>query len=171
MTIIHCTALLIGGLLPAAPPPASAPNEKLEYKAVAEPPKTVGAPTVVKGPSEPFVYENAIGTFKLSKGTTEGSAKYTWEKKENIDTLSFLDFGELTDSTGIGVPAGQKYFVWIYEAKDKDGNAWYLAFGVDALAPAPGIVGPVYGMYYAYKDPRMGGTFVRLLLPNGTTRK
>ena len=97
------------------------------------------------------------------------SSKYEWQGNQNDDTLTYIGRGELKDTTGIGVPNGQKYTAWMYESKDAAGKKWYLALGVDKLEL--GDVTTRYGLYYSYDDPRTGGKMKRWLTESGTTRK
>lgn len=164
---------LVGLTLVAVAGRAIAEEEKVGYKPVkkADVPATYAPSNPTEGPPEPFTYKNSAGVFKLSKGKADGAAKYTFMGKQNEDTLKFLDFGELADPTGIGVPAGQKVYVWMYEASDKAGNKWYLAFGLETLQ-GKGAPPNRYPMYWSYKDPTVAGnTMRRFLTDTGTTRE
>jgi hypothetical protein len=114
-----------------------------------------------------------MGTWKLAKGNADGSAKYVWGGQNNDDTLHYMGYGEITDSTGIGIPAGQKEGVWLYKSTDANGgnanNFIYFGFATDKLQ---GVPGNKYAFYYSWTDPTVAGnTMKRILLPNGTDRQ
>jgi hypothetical protein len=129
------------------------------------------------GPSDPFIYSNDDGTFVIGPLKNGGVAKYTWQGAFNKDVLTFLGYVELTDSTGNGVPQGQTYTAWLYDATDSLGNTWFLAFGVDPLQLQFPLSSPRYGLFWSHDNPTVpgpGGAQIfmrRWLTRSGTTRK
>ncbi len=124
-------------------------------------------PSPTNGPPVPFIYSNSAGTFKLSAGSGPGAASYEWQGQHNNDTLTFLAFGSVVDSSGIGVAAGSSVDVWLYQASDAVGNVWYLLFGV---GPLPLLPQQRYPLYFSWLDPRAGGNVQRWLTSSGTSR-
>jgi hypothetical protein len=147
-----------------APQQASAQDERIEFRQKFGAPDNPGS-----GPTEPYVYRNNEGVFKLTPDG-EGVARYIWGNRRHADSLRLIAYGEITDRTGIGVPPGQSYDIWLYEATDIQGNTWYLAFGVDPLVGRDVPPGR-YGLYYSYKNPIEGGSLKRWLTWNGTRRQ
>ncbi|MBX9584899.1 MAG: hypothetical protein K2X87_31730 [Gemmataceae bacterium] len=175
-------ALTVG---PAQAQPKDEQGDEVEYKAKgaakARPPKPavpvapppVPAPAAaggMNGPPEPYVYTNAVGVFKLSTEDGKGVARYSWQGRQHEDELRFVQLGQVA-TPGPGIPKGQAYDVWIYEATDAKGNVWYLAFGVDPLRPGGGVPPGRYGLYYSRVDPAVGGKLSRWTTPTGTERQ
>lgn len=127
------------------------------------------------GPTEIFVYENSLGTFKFpavdSLGVVgAGSAKYTWsDGTKHNDQLTYYGFGSVVDNEGHFVPKGTEVDVWAFMASDEDGNQFFLYFGVDDIVKSP--QGPRFPMYYSWTAPGPDSATHRLISKTGTTRK
>jgi hypothetical protein len=124
------------------------------------------------GPTRNYIYKNSDGAFALQQGGGGGFANYRWpgDASLNNDSLTFMAYVNLTDTSGASIPVGTTVAAWLYEATDASGNKWYLAFGVNRLRPNV----PHFGLYYSFFDPlATGGPYLmdRWLSIPGTSRQ
>lgn len=120
-----------------------------------------------------WIYSNVTGYWKLDEfknGRSGGVAKYRWEGSPEVDRLTYLGYGHITENDGNFIPIGTKVPVWAYAALDGEGDVFYFYFGVEPIRPRPIPRKEVYPLYYSFDGPS-SATPKRLLTDGGTSRK
>lgn len=127
------------------------------------------------GPTEFYVYKNAMGVFKFppvgALGTPHsGSASYRWfDGTYHKDRLTFIGTGKVTERDGHYIPIGTSVETWAFMAQDASGTSFFLYFGTEALIRRPNG-SRRFPIYYSFEKPGKKTVIRRILTTDGTQR-